>query len=370
METATILILIVLGAGALQGVIYGSILWRNHSIHRLSFRFLAGILLFFSYRLIVEILHYLGWGTYEDPLYYILLEFNWIYGALIYFFVRTYVNPAYQWQKKDWIHFIPVGIETVWSFFIKAQNFYWDGTRESLSWLGYWGYVIWVHHPTMILVSAGLIIYYGIQCWRLLNNPPDVHGYKLIPHSIQWIKRVIIVLMAFTILFMGITLIDWLFFDFAFNTFNLPIFIGMAAITYWLGLEGFSRRNTPAFKVVDLPSDEEMKELQTLSKRLDKAMKEDQLYKNPNLHLRELAQQLQVKPYILTRLFSVVLNTKFNDYINGYRLDALKELMKDPDNKKLTLLSLAFEVGFNSKASFNRATVKLTGRSPKHLLDE
>ncbi len=362
--------MIVLGAGALQGLIYGFILWRNTSIHKFAYRFLAGILFFFSYRLIAEILHYLGWGTYQDPLYYILLEFNWIYGALIYFFVRTYLNPSYRWKRADWIHFIPAGIEIIWSFFIKSQNFYWDGTRESLSWLGYWGYVIWVHHPTMIMISGGLIVYYCLRCQKLLKDPPEVKGYKLIPERIKWIKRVIAVLFLFTLTFMLITLIDWLLFDFAFNTFNLPIFIGMAAITYWLGLEGFSRRNTPAFKVIELPSESELDQLKEVADKLDQLMGGKLLYKNPNLSLKELAEHAEVKPYMVSRTFSLLLDTKFNDYVNGYRLQALRELLQDPEKRKLTLLGLAYEVGFNSKASFNRATLKLTGKSPKHLLQE
>ena len=78
------------------------------------------------------------------------VEFNWIYGALIYFFVKAYVTPKFRLNfKRDWIHFLPVIIEFLWSNYIKSQNFYWDGTRESLSWLGYWGYVVWMHYPTM-----------------------------------------------------------------------------------------------------------------------------------------------------------------------------------------------------------------------------
>jgi len=42
-------------------------------------------------------------------------------------------------------------------------------------------------------------------------------------------------------------------------------------------------------------------------------------------------------------------------------------LMQDPDNDKYTLLSLAYEAGFNSKSSFNRAVKKHLGVSPSEL---
>ena len=57
----------------------------------------------------------------------------------------------------------------------------------------------------------------------------------------------------------------------------------------------------------------------------------------------------------------------FNDFINEYRIEELKKLLNDPKNNNFTLLSLAFEAGFNSKASFNRAVKKLTGKSPSAL---
>ncbi|MFK7783035.1 helix-turn-helix domain-containing protein, partial [Psychroserpens sp.] len=57
----------------------------------------------------------------------------------------------------------------------------------------------------------------------------------------------------------------------------------------------------------------------------------------------------------------------FSDFVNSYRIEELKQLINDPKNDNLTLLALAFDVGFNSKASFNRAVKKLTGKPPSDL---
>ena len=366
METKVVLLVILLAIGALQGLIYGGILWRTETIHRKANRFLAAILFFFSYRLIAEILHFFGFGRY-DTWYYVLLEFNWIYGALIYFFTLHYVNPKFHLQRKHWIHFLPVGIEIIWSFFIKSQNFYWDGTRESLSWLGYYGYIIWMHYPTMYVISGALIIFYGYKSLGILKNPPQVAGYKLLTEKIHWIRRVVITLIAFSILFSLTTLIDFPFFDYAFNFFGYPIFIIMAVITYWLGLEGFSRRNVEALKKVDIPSDKEMKQLQEIAVKIDYQMTSEKLFKNPDLTVAYLSKAIDTKPYLVTKTLTTVLETKFSDYVNEHRFNELKELLTDDSNQKFTLLSLAFEAGFNSKASFNRTVSKLTGKSPKHL---
>ena len=356
----------MLAIGALQGIIYGIILCNSKTIHRTAHRFLAAILFFFSYRLIVEFLHFFGIGRY-DTWYYLFLEFNWIYGALIYFFTLSYFNPQFKLKKQHWVHFIPVGIEIIWSFFIKSQNFYWDGTKESLSTLGYWGYIIWMHHPTMYVISGILIFIYAVKSLQICKQPPKVVGYKLIKEHTIWIRRVVIALLIFSIIFTFTTIIDYLFFDYAFNFFGYPIFIIMAIITYWLGLEGFSRRHQIAFKSVEIPSEKEVVQLTSIATKIEQLMQEEELFKNPELTVGVLSESIATKPYLVTKAFTQIIQKKFSDYTNELRFNELKLLLKDPANEKFTLLSLAFEAGFNSKASFNRTVKRITGKSPKHL---
>ena len=80
METKIVLLVVLLVIGALQGIIYGTILWRTQTIHKLANRFLAAILFFFSYRLLVETLYFFGLGRY-DTWYYFLSELNWVFSA-------------------------------------------------------------------------------------------------------------------------------------------------------------------------------------------------------------------------------------------------------------------------------------------------
>ncbi len=367
MKSLDVLLVVLLSIGAIQGLIYGIILWRDKHYNTIANRFLASILFFFSYRLFVEILKLFGFVDY-NILYHILLEYNWIYGALIFFFVKAYVTPNVKLQlKRDWIHFIPVIIEFLWSNFIKSQNFFWDGTRESLSWLGYWGYVVWMHYPTMYIICGILIIIYTLKSEKLLvpNTNPSI---EIIQENVLWIKRFLKVLRYYAFLFILIVLIDFFFFDYAFNRFyNYPLFIGLALITYWLGLEGFNRRTKSAVKTKVILTNKEQEQLETIAKDLELLMVEKALYKNPELTLAELSKQLGVKSYLTTKCLNTVFEKKFSDYINTYRIEAIKTLLKDEKNANYTLLSLAFEAGFNSKASFNRAVKKITGHAPSYL---
>jgi AraC-like DNA-binding protein len=334
--------------------------------NRIANRFLATILFFFSYRLLVEISITFGLGFY-DFWYHIFIEFNWVYGALIYFFVKAYITPNFKFNlKKNWIHFLPVTIEFVWSNFIKSQNFYWDGTQESLSWLGYYGYIIWMHYPTMYFISGLLIVCYTIKSGKLIQDQINLNLIYI--NQIKWVINFLNILKYYATFLIIIVLVDFFFFDYAFNKFyNYPLFIGLAIITYWLGLEGFNRRNNEVIKTQNIIPEKEKQELEKLSIEIKRIMKVEKTFKNPNLTLPVLAKELGVKPYQTTKCLNIIFGKKFNDFINEYRIIELRELLKNPKNKNFTLLSLAFEVGFNSKSSFNRAVKKITGKSPKDL---
>jgi AraC-like DNA-binding protein len=367
MKPLEIFFIVLLSIGAFQGVIYGIILWRNKVENKIANRFLATILFFFSYRLGVEILKIFGIGFY-DFFYHILLEYNWIYGALIFFFVKACVTPNFRLNiKNDWPHFLPVIIEFIWSNFIKSQNFFWDGTRESLSWLGYWGYVVWMLYPTQYIISAGLIIFYINTSEKLLTQSKS-DSYQIILKNVNWIRLVLKVMKVYSILVISVVLIDFFFFEYAFNrSYHYPLFVGMALITYWLGIQGFNKKDKEIIKSKTILDPKEKQLLNSLAKKIEDLMINNKSYKNPDLNLSILSKELGEKSYLITKCLNHVIGKKFNDYINEYRITELKELLNDPKNEKYTLLSLAFEAGFNSKASFNRAVKKLTGKSPSAL---
>ncbi|MDI9363773.1 MAG: helix-turn-helix domain-containing protein [Flavobacterium sp.] len=58
----------------------------------------------------------------------------------------------------------------------------------------------------------------------------------------------------------------------------------------------------------------------------------------------------------------------FNDIINSYRVKKVKQQLQNAANLNLTIISLAYNTGFNSKTSFNRTLKKATGKSPKAFL--
>ena len=112
------------------------------------------------------------------------------------------------------------------------------------------------------------------------------------------------------------------------------------------------------------------KEATRIHDQLQLFMLKDKLFKDPDLSLGQLADTLNVHPNVLSQVINSFEDKTFYDYINGLRIEEFKKLVINPTSGQYTLLSLAYECGFNSKTAFNRNFKNVTGLSPTEYLSQ
>jgi AraC-like DNA-binding protein len=105
-----------------------------------------------------------------------------------------------------------------------------------------------------------------------------------------------------------------------------------------------------------------------IEKRLQTFMTAEKPYLNPQLNLSDLAEALDVSTNLLSQLLNEHIGKNFYDYVNAYRLEYFLTLSKAPQYQHFTLLSLAYEAGFNSKTTFNAFFKKSLGTTPSDYL--
>jgi AraC-like DNA-binding protein len=105
-----------------------------------------------------------------------------------------------------------------------------------------------------------------------------------------------------------------------------------------------------------------------IHQRLVKLMQEEKLYTEPDLSLSMLAERIRVHPNYLSQVINEKEGKTFFEYINNLRIEEFKRLAALPENRQFTIMSLAYDCGFNSKSSFNKNFKKLTGQSPSDYL--
>ena len=100
--------------------------------------------------------------------------------------------------------------------------------------------------------------------------------------------------------------------------------------------------------------------------RLEALMLKEKLYRDPMLSLSTLASRLAVRPNHLSQSLNGHLGVSFFDYINRLRVEeAVTRIARTSD----PLLTIAYDVGFNSRSTFNLAVRKVTGQPPSAFRD-
>lgn len=103
-------------------------------------------------------------------------------------------------------------------------------------------------------------------------------------------------------------------------------------------------------------------EAELLIERLIKLINTDEIYKNPNLKLLDVAAQLNIIPHKLSQLLNDNMGKSFTIFINEFRVAKAKELIQN--NGRIKLEAVGYDCGFNSKSTFYSAFKKIVGTTP------
>lgn len=103
-----------------------------------------------------------------------------------------------------------------------------------------------------------------------------------------------------------------------------------------------------------------------LAARIEAGMREDRLFLDPNLSLQKLARHVAAAPNLVSQTLNERLGRTFFDYVAGWRIEAAKLMIIAGER---SILTIAMEVGFNSKSTFYKAFKKETGVTPGAFAD-
>ena len=144
------------------------------------------------------------------------------------------------------------------------------------------------------------------------------------------------------------------------------LYFALGALGLYLGVAGWRHAGLP-----ELATPEDLTTIEPARKTVDWAAvaadfadrtREEGWWREADLTLPRLSRQLGTNTGRLSRAINLGLGINFSVFINGLRAEGVAEaLTRHPDAE---LLDLAFEMGFASKASFNRAFRTRYGMAP------
>jgi len=116
-----------------------------------------------------------------------------------------------------------------------------------------------------------------------------------------------------------------------------------------------------------IPETDDLNAQKEIIEKLENHMKVNEPFMDSSLSVYDLAKQINVPSRDLSIAINHNLNKHFFDYVNEYRIKKAMEIFKNTNDDKLTVLEVLYEVGFNSKSSFNTAFKKFTGTTPSEF---
>lgn len=102
-------------------------------------------------------------------------------------------------------------------------------------------------------------------------------------------------------------------------------------------------------------------QMQEIALKLQHAMTKKALFLEEDFSLNRLSTEITVSENHISETLSQCMNTNFFQFVNSYRIEAAKALLKESDKR---ISTIAFEVGFNTKSTFNSAFKRMTGETP------
>ncbi len=330
-------------------------------------------------------LGYAGWyskQSYREFMFFVPFQQLFLIGPVFFYYIKSLLNDDFKFTRKDRIHFLPAILYFIYSLIVFVGDkwvldefyFYADGRDKDLD--------FWYQ-------MAGLIsmLYYLFHSLKYYSNYRKLSLQEVSfadEIAFKWIQH-------FTIAFSMILLLRVLFFILnpEWGEFGSKFwyYLCFSILLMYISITGYSQtiRSTKGVMISDRttlapllqhPEDDSKNTANDVlnpsewKDKITRLFEKEQLHKNPNLTLSDVAHHLHTNRNIISKVINQEFGMNFNDYVNKKRAEAVIEMLQSGAHTNNTFLGIALDCGFNSKTTFNRAFKKHTSLTPKQFISK
>jgi len=388
-----------------HGLVYAILLFRKSYVQATrSDKWLGYFLLLCVLYICPWMVGFAGWydnQPYRDLLFYIPFQHLYFMGPVIFFYVQSQLNPSFRFGKRECWHLLPgilyivfSGVMFVTDKLVLRRYFFLASETDSDfdTWYQLTGLL------SMLFYFILSIRYYSLY-WKLMVQ---VISYADVV-MFRWIRNFLFAFLLMMVVRAGFYIISSFLTDNYANSWWY--FLVFAIIFYYIAIAGYSnsietkiafRPNllsyrpqlllhyqptaipgtlTEEVEFIELNTAMEEKQgdealLEEWKQKIWALMEQQRAYEDPELSLTGVSRQLGTNPALISRMINAGFHLNFNDFVNQFRVEAIKRMIEKGEHRNQTLLGMAYDSGFNSKATFNRAFKKATGVSPRQWMEE
>jgi len=364
-----------------QGILLSLLLFNKaFKLKNRSYLLLAILLLITCYHRTTYTIGFMGWyDTYRNTkINYFLISLSLAVGPLIYFYMHSCIYKKSRFEKKQWLHFIPVFLYVFFFVFVYLYDSRQAGFADTANGVFRMklGELFWTLLETGLAMHLAVYLFFSFRLYFKYRAALVHHYSNTFKYELHWFRN-FLYLFSFLFLYNILqSITDGFIFDLHWTEEWWFQFFSILVVIY-LGVKGyFTATETLPDIELEIPgvgsdiyaeklsTNQNAENYDTELEKLRQLIVTDELYLNANLSLRSLSQKSGFAPSQLSKIINIAAGQNFNDFVNQYRVEHVKDALKKTSNSNLSILAIALDSGFNSKATFNRVFKKFTGQSP------
>jgi AraC-like DNA-binding protein len=380
-----------------HGLVYAFLLLRKGiKEDRSSDKWLSAFLLLCILYICPWMLGFAGWYDGNECLecrnflFYMPLQHTLLMGPVIFMYVQCLLNPGFIFNAQKAWHFLPGFLYIIWNVIVAINDRLIAKAYVLMDGISDPDFQTWY-------IAAGLIsllFYLSISLRYYFNYRQFIVQELSFADTVafKWVRNFLLACFIYFLsaLLMGLAGLAGINLDYQDQWWYYLLF---AVLFYYIAITGYSNAietkvkfeldflkyqkplqlaappiTTEDIDFTEVPIAATSLPIEQFTQWKEKVLAEvvaAKQYQNPELTLTDLAKNIGTNPSLLSKVINQSFSMNFNDFVNFYRVEEVKSKLADKNNAHLTIMSMAYDAGFNSKATFNRAFKKFTGQNPK-----
>ncbi|WP_020529090.1 helix-turn-helix domain-containing protein [Flexithrix dorotheae] len=308
---------------------------------------------------------------------YQIKEETWVFSLSIFmifppslYLYSKYVTIEFnRFKRLDFLHFAPLFMTIILILLFRNPE-----STDFLSGIYYYNQIFWLRDSIGIVFNMMLWVYGVLALKNVIRFKKQIknnYSFESSRISLTWL---FVILISFMVLINLIIVVSTLKnTGIIHNDIDAIRDIALLVYVYIVSIWGYHQRplisNSKApddsgkYQKSGLKSEQANEHLQKLILFMEKT----EAWKDNELTVAKLSKQTQIPKHHITQVLNEILQKNFFTFVNEYRIEYAKTLIKSPKHQSWSFVAIAYECGFNSKTAFNNFFKKYTEMTPSEF---
>lgn len=319
---------------------------------------------------------------YKTNLYFFIPQiarvnepFRLLLAPILYIYVKILSSKDSKFNKFDLLHLLPFIANVIYLVPFYFQNKDLKIQYISDQMLNKSNFLLMSNQIFLVIMVIQILFYIIIISKIIRNHQKNIKDTfsSIDKINLSWINHFITFFLILSAVIIFLLIFSKFFSHYNYMYRMIPVVVVISL--YSIGYRGIVQPQIFGQSIDEKDKEPKKYEKSTLTEeestkyynQLNLFMKNNKPFLDQELTLTDLSEQVEIPFRYLSQVINEKTGQNFYYFINQYRLDEVKRYLSDPTRKNQSILEIAFEAGFNSKATFNAIFKLVTNLTPSQF---